>query len=100
MQHPKFSLPPSNDPRSSTDKITHISAHFETFFAYAPGSVADDFASSVVFMGKENQLRNEEVDATGAEPEVTEELQGKGVIKVAVGDYHYAALTANGKMLT
>lgn len=51
-------------------------------------------------MGKQSQLRNEDADAMGAEPEVIPELQGKGVIKVAVGDYHNAALTANGKMLT
>lgn len=99
-QHPTFSLSPANDHGSASNKITHISAHFETFFAYAPGSPADDYATSVVFMGKQEQLRNEDVDATGAEPEVIPELQGKGVIKVAVGDYHNAALTATGKVLT
>ncbi|KAL7408952.1 regulator of chromosome condensation 1/beta-lactamase-inhibitor protein II [Mrakia frigida] len=101
-EHPKFSLPPpsSTSSSSSNSKITHISAHFETFFAYAPGSSSDDFATSVVLKGKQDQLRSEESDATGAEPEVIPELQGKGVIKVAVGDYHFGALTAKGKLLT
>ena len=102
LQHPKFSLPSSSSSsdNSHSEKITHISAHFETFFAYAAGSSSDDFATSVVLKGKQSQLRSEDADATGAEPEVIPELQGKGVIKVAVGDYHFAALTAKGKLLT
>lgn len=33
-------------------------------------------------------------------PEVIPELQNKGVIAVVFGDYHFGALTEDGKLLT
>lgn len=66
--------------------ITHISAHFETFFAYSPGSIKDDFASSVVLKGSKTDLhRRENQGERGATPEIIQDLQGKGVIKIVVG---------------
>lgn len=67
-------------------RITHVSAHFESFFAYSPGSATDNFSSSVVLKGKKSQLHlRENEGGRGATPEVIQELQGKGVIKIVVG---------------
>lgn len=72
---------------SESMKITHVSAHFEHFFAYSTGS------SSVVLRG-----------GTGTTPEsrpqIIPELQNKDIISVVLGDYHNAALAANGKLYT
>ncbi|KAF9453914.1 RCC1/BLIP-II [Macrolepiota fuliginosa MF-IS2] len=68
-------------------KITHVSAHFRHFFAYSTG------ASSVVLQG-------ESTTASSSKPKVISELQNKDVISVVLGDYHNAALTANGKLYT
>ncbi|KAJ6550545.1 hypothetical protein B0H10DRAFT_2242676 [Mycena sp. CBHHK59/15] len=70
-----------------TMKITHISAHFLKFFAYSTG------ASSVVLMGD-----TDSTDETN--PHINSTLQNKSVISVFVGDYHNAALTSSGKVLT
>lgn len=64
-----------------------ISAHYETFVAYSTGS------SSVVLMGNR--------ESTGeSQPTILPELQNKGVISVVLGDYHFGALTATGKLYT
>jgi len=55
--------------------------------AYSTGS------SSVVLIG-DTESKPE------TEPNVIQELQNKSVISVVIGDYHNAALTANGKLLT
>jgi len=68
-------------------KITHISAHFEHFFAYSTGS------SSVVLQGGTITLPE-------SKPHIIPELQNKNIISVVLGDYHYAALAANGKLYT
>ncbi|KAJ7612459.1 regulator of chromosome condensation 1/beta-lactamase-inhibitor protein II [Mycena polygramma] len=88
------SMPPftPNDGSSGIDppqmmKITHISAHFLKFFAYSTG------ASSVVLMGDTDTT--EETD-----PHIDPALQNKSVISVLVGDWHNAALTSSGKLLT
>ncbi|KAJ7759280.1 regulator of chromosome condensation 1/beta-lactamase-inhibitor protein II [Mycena metata] len=70
-----------------TMKITHISAHFYKFFVYSTG------ASSVVLMGDTDTT--EETD-----PHIDPALQDKSVISVLVGDWHNAALTSSGKLLT
>ncbi|KAF7356571.1 SCF-associated factor 1 [Mycena venus] len=70
-----------------TMKITHISAHFLKFFVYSTGS------SSVVLMG---DTATTEVTLPHIEPA----LQNKSVISVLVGDWHNAALTSSGKLLT
>ncbi|KAI0794449.1 RCC1/BLIP-II [Fomes fomentarius] len=61
-----------------TLRITHISASFNTFFAYST-----DF-SSTVLMGQH----------------ISAQQQHRSVISVVVGDYHYGALTSDGKLLT
>ncbi|KAF7370577.1 RCC1/BLIP-II protein [Mycena sanguinolenta] len=70
-----------------TMKITHISAHFLKFFAYSTG------ASSVVLMGSKETTEE-------ANPHIEPALQNKSIISVAVGDWHNAALTSSGKLLT
>jgi len=67
--------------------ILQVSAHFRKFFAYSTGS------SSVVLMG--------DIQTTPmSDPTIIPGLQNKSVISVVVGDYHYGALTASGKLLT
>ncbi|KAI0358132.1 RCC1/BLIP-II [Trametes cingulata] len=72
-----------------TMHITHISASFQTFFAYSTGP------SSVVLMGKAT------ADSPSTYlPTVIPELQNRSVISVVLGDYHYGALTGTGQLLT
>jgi len=90
-QHPVFS-PPEGEEKlmlepPETMQITHISAHYQTFVAYSIRS------SSIVLMG------NQESEAE-SHPTVLPELQNKGVISVVLGDYHFGALTATGKLYT
>ncbi|KAJ3569626.1 hypothetical protein NP233_g4934 [Leucocoprinus birnbaumii] len=68
-------------------KITHISAHFQHFFAFSTGS------SSIVLQGDTSTT-------THSTPEIIPELQHKDIISVEIGDYHSAALAANGKLYT
>ncbi|KAJ6591576.1 regulator of chromosome condensation 1/beta-lactamase-inhibitor protein II [Mycena vulgaris] len=70
-----------------TMKITHISAQFLKFFAYSTG------ASSVVLMGDTDTTEE-------TNPHIEPALQNKSVISVLVGDWHNAALTSSGKLLT
>jgi len=70
-----------------TMKITHISANFLHFVAYSTGP------SSIVLVGDTNTQSE-------SQPKIIRELQNKSVISVVIGDYHNAALTANGKLLT
>ncbi|KIM90238.1 hypothetical protein PILCRDRAFT_811954 [Piloderma croceum F 1598] len=91
LQHQVFS--PADDKEKhiselpQTMQITHISAQFKTFVAYSTGS------SSIVLMG--NQRTRAE-----SQPTILPELQNKGVISVVLGDYHFGALTAAGKLFT
>ena len=40
-------------------------------------------------------------ESTGeSQPTILPELQNKGVISVVLGDYHFGALTATGKLYT
>jgi SCF-associated factor 1 len=91
-QHPVFSPPEDQHQRLTVElpetiQITHISAHYETFVAYSTGS------SSIVLMGD-----TATTDETS--PNLLPELQNISVISVVLGDYHFGALTANGKLLT
>ncbi|KAG6897434.1 hypothetical protein C0992_001595 [Termitomyces sp. T32_za158] len=70
-----------------TINITHISANFMNFIAYSTGS------SSVVLIG------NRETTPQSS-PNIVPELQHRSIISVVLGDYHNAALTADGKVLT
>ncbi|BGP39721.1 hypothetical protein JCM10449v2_003672 [Rhodotorula kratochvilovae] len=75
---------------TSGTRITHISAHFDSFAAYSVPSTSDP-AGSIVLLGRKGV--NEE-----SEPQVIPELQSIGVIKVAHGDYHNLALTSSGHL--
>ncbi|KAG6891190.1 hypothetical protein C0995_008442 [Termitomyces sp. Mi166 len=68
-------------------KITHISANFMNFIAYSTGS------SSVVLIGSTETTHQ-------SPPKIIPELQHKSIISVVLGDYHNAALTSDGKVLT
>ncbi|GAA5848397.1 hypothetical protein JCM9279_006554 [Rhodotorula babjevae] len=76
---------------SSGTRITHISAHFESFAAYSVPSSSDP-AGSIVLLGRKD------MDDSAA-PIVIPELQNIGVIKIAHGDYHSLALTSSGHLL-
>lgn len=74
-------------PPTKSIKITHISAHFHTFFAYSTGD------SSIVLQGND-------LTASTTPPSILPALQNRDVISVILGDYHWGALTADGKLLT
>jgi SCF-associated factor 1 len=74
-------------PAPTTMQITHITANFEHFIAYSTG------ASSIVLIGDISTTKN-------SQPKIIPELQHRSVISVVVGDYHNAAVTADGKLLT
>ncbi|KAJ3976445.1 regulator of chromosome condensation 1/beta-lactamase-inhibitor protein II [Lentinula raphanica] len=81
--HSAFSGSTLEPPRENF-KITHVSAHFRSFIAYS---------ESVVLIG------NTETKAD-TPPKIIPGLQNKSVISVVLGDYHFAAVTATGKLLT
>lgn len=68
-------------------KITHVTGNFRHFVVYSTGS------SSLVLIG-ENSATAE------SKPDIKRELQHRSVISVAIGDWHNAALTADGKVFT
>ncbi|OSX65942.1 hypothetical protein POSPLADRAFT_1165938 [Postia placenta MAD-698-R-SB12] len=84
-EHPTFTKRDTHLEAPDTMRITHISAHFNTFVAYSTG------ARSVVLIGKPNTLLT---------PQILPALQNREVISVVLGDYHYGALTASGTLLT
>ncbi|CDZ97300.1 FOG: RCC1 domain [Phaffia rhodozyma] len=106
--HPKFQYPqaprPTLEPYDyeyqpyNITRMTHVSAHFETFFVYYPGTADSDYSTSIVYKGTKSQLLSQ--SSGGVIPSVLKELQGRGVIKVALGDYHVAVLTAKGELST
>lgn len=67
--------------------VSQISANFQHFVAYSTGS------SSIVLLGKTETTAD-------TQPNIIPELQNKSVISVVIGDYHNAALTAEGKLFT
>ncbi|KAH9941979.1 RCC1/BLIP-II [Amylocystis lapponica] len=98
--HPTFAPPTTSDSTDAGERpeppttmhITHISAQFQTFVAYSTGE------RSVVLMGK---LGHVDAPVPGPpHPTILPALQNRGVIAVVLGDYHYGALTADGRLLT
>ncbi|KAF8892149.1 regulator of chromosome condensation 1/beta-lactamase-inhibitor protein II [Infundibulicybe gibba] len=85
-EHPTFNKDASLTPPPEM-KITHISGNFLHFTAYSTG------INSVVLMG------DTETTAESS-PNIIPALQNKSIISVVLGDYHYAALTSKGKLLT
>jgi len=68
-------------------QITHISAHFTHFTAYSTNS------ESIVLLGDTGTTPL-------SQPNIIPALQNRSIISVVMGDYHNAALTADGKLLT
>ncbi|KAK4701002.1 SCF-associated factor 1, partial [Phenoliferia sp. Uapishka_3] len=71
-------------------RITAVSAHFHSFVAYSVPTSRDS-GDSIVLMGDDTWTPE-------SVPSTIPELQGKDVIKVVQGDYHYIALTASGHL--
>ncbi|KAG2132798.1 regulator of chromosome condensation 1/beta-lactamase-inhibitor protein II [Suillus clintonianus] len=85
QQHPAYVSSQLKPPQSL--RITHISAQFQTFVAYSPGS------SSVILFGSHETHAD-------SKPSILPSLQNNDVISVVLGDYHHGALTSTGKLLT
>lgn len=80
-------------PHFSSAQITHISAQFTSLTSYStlpPSRVHHARLPNYSLTGAGAQFR----------PDPLPSLQGQGVIQVAIGDYHYAALTSRGEMWT
>ncbi|KAH9004512.1 RCC1/BLIP-II [Lactarius hatsudake] len=84
--HPAFH-PDTGLEAPSSLRITHITAHFETFVAYSTGS------SSVILMGDGDSRGN-------TLPKILPGLQNRSVISTVLGDYHSGALTIDGQLLS
>ncbi|WRT67267.1 uncharacterized protein IL334_004234 [Kwoniella shivajii] len=80
----------------SSPSITHITAQFRSFTTYATPTATS--SKSAVY----HTIISEYSANLGERtlPKQLESLQNKGIIQVAIGDYHYAALTDKGEMLT
>jgi len=87
VAHPTFRNEGTGVEIPSSLRITHITAHFETFVAYSTGS------SSIIFMGDVHTNPD-------SQPKIIPELQNHSVISISLGDYHYGALTSDGQLLT
>ncbi|WVQ98829.1 hypothetical protein IAU59_005960 [Kwoniella sp. CBS 9459] len=95
-------------PYFSGPNITHITAQFRSLTTYAtpaPTSISTSASGSATSSSdtRVNHARLPDYSPTFADtlvPETLPSLQGRGVIQVAIGDYHYAALTDKGEMLT
>lgn len=79
-------------PAFSGPSITHISAQSQSFTTYSPAT------SRVHFARIPDDLDPSYFETL--QPEPLPGLQGKGVIQIAIGDHHYAALTNKGEVLT
>ncbi|WVR05291.1 hypothetical protein IAU60_002304 [Kwoniella sp. DSM 27419] len=84
-------------PHFSSPYITHITAQFRSLTSYATPSAITS-RSSVYHVRVPDRLG--EAEAAAIYPDNLSALQDRGVIQVANGDYHYAALTDRGEMLT
>ncbi|KAI0251809.1 RCC1/BLIP-II [Lactifluus subvellereus] len=87
VAHPAFRNEGTGVEIPSCLRITHITAHFETFVAYSTGS------SSIILMG---DVRTN----PDSQPKIIPELQNRSVISIILGDYHYGALTSDGQLFT
>lgn len=68
-------------------KITEISAQYVNFAAYSTGS------NSIVLMGKSTF-------SSATKPQVMHTLLDEGLKSVVLGDYHFGALTEDGRLFT
>ncbi|KAL0254049.1 hypothetical protein I308_101428 [Cryptococcus tetragattii IND107] len=91
-------------PYFSSPAITHITAQFESITSYA--TPTQQSQSSAVHHTRipadtvPPRSFTSEPTVLLHRPDFLPDLQDKGVIQVALGDYHYAALTNRGEMLT
>ncbi|WWD16048.1 hypothetical protein CI109_100473 [Kwoniella shandongensis] len=83
-------------PYFSSPNITHITAQFESITTYATPTAHS--SASAVYHSRLPHF-SESFGET-LQPDLLPALQDKGVIQVALGDYHYAALTSRGEMYT
>lgn len=83
-------------------RITHVTAHFRHFVAYSvpptsgpstSTSTTTNGSGGIVLLGTNDSVQS-------SAPQVIPDLQGRGVIKVLMGDYHLGALTDEGELLT
>ncbi|WVQ78399.1 hypothetical protein IAT38_000485 [Cryptococcus sp. DSM 104549] len=88
-------------PYFSSPAITHITAQFESITSYATPTPTSP--SSAVYHARIPSSRT----SAGSTPPIAlfrsdslPDLQNKEIIQVALGDYHYAALTSGGEMFT
>ncbi|KDN49565.1 RCC1/BLIP-II [Tilletiaria anomala UBC 951] len=90
-------------------RVTHISAHFKNFAACSvPSATAanvdhhddDDGVAAALRSQGFVLLSRSETSAISPKPTIIPSLQGAGVIKVSFGDWHSAALTDDGRVLT
>ncbi|WVN86742.1 uncharacterized protein L203_101914 [Cryptococcus depauperatus CBS 7841] len=88
-------------PYFSSPAITHITAQFQSITTYATPTQLS--SSSSVYHARLNQdvsLTSSNPNLLLYRPDALPALQNKEIIQVAIGDYHYAALTSNGRMYT
>ncbi|KAK8869686.1 hypothetical protein IAR55_000254 [Kwoniella newhampshirensis] len=83
-------------PYFSSPSITHITAQFESITTYATPTAHSP--SSAVYHARLPTASPSFGETF--QPDSLPELQNQGVIQVALGDYHYAALTSRGEMYT
>ncbi|KAK6903041.1 hypothetical protein I203_108302 [Kwoniella mangroviensis CBS 8507] len=83
----------------SSPSITHLTAQFRSFTTYAtPTSSSDN--SSAVYHARITDYSERLGETIIPDSELLEYLKDKGIIQVAIGDYHYAALNDKGQMFT
>ncbi|WWC89891.1 uncharacterized protein L201_004820 [Kwoniella dendrophila CBS 6074] len=80
----------------SSDQITHITAQFRSFVTYDTPT-SSKRGSSVHVAELPQSLEN---IGENVYPSAFDFLNDKGIIQVAIGDYHYAALNDKGEMFT
>ncbi|WVW82946.1 hypothetical protein I302_104961 [Kwoniella bestiolae CBS 10118] len=82
----------------SSPSVTHLTAQFRSFTTYAtPTSNSDN---SAVYHARIPEYSDQLGEKTIPDLELLESLRNKGIIQVAIGDYHYAALNDKGEMFT
>ncbi|WWC69286.1 uncharacterized protein I206_103224 [Kwoniella pini CBS 10737] len=79
----------------SSPTITHLTAQFRSFTTYAT-PIKHSSKSAVYHTRLPDRIENVE----NILPDQLESLQNKGIIQIAIGDYHYAALNDKGEMFT
>ncbi|WWD10033.1 hypothetical protein V865_008166 [Kwoniella europaea PYCC6329] len=83
----------------SSPSITHLTAQFRSFTTYAtPTSSSDN--SSAVYHARITDYTERLGERIIPDSELLGCLKDKGIIQIAIGDYHYAALNDKGQMFT